>query len=403
MLGVGGASAIILLSLSWVMVRRRREAEDQFQESALLAASDGTTVELEQESAVARRPEPAEETSFISDFSPSDIDALQEETGEVDPAAEADVYIAYGRYQQAEGLVKQAIEKAPERLDLRLKLLEIYFTTRNAADFIALAEELEREGAEAQDVQLWERVKSMGQELAPDHRLFARVVQPEASELADLTDASALASGSEPLHSDSDSLANFDLSLEADLAAESALGTPGAAGAAPDDNARPEDKTQRRGHELDEDSGLVLDLEDLSSLESSLDDLQFGAPGEGAAGGDSPRQRPATSGGTTSPDSLSSMSVSKTALPPEEEDIPAFSLDDLDLEGSDFADSVPVDGLTGLDEADESEEVETKLDLARAYWEMGDGDGAREILEEVLTEGSDMQKVAAQELMEQMG
>ncbi len=45
-------------------------------------------------------------------------------------------------------------------------------------------------------------------------------------------------------------------------------------------------------------------------------------------------------------------------------------------------------------------EVGTKLDLARAYMDMGDPDGARNILEEVLSEGSAAQKQEAQRLME---
>ena len=45
-------------------------------------------------------------------------------------------------------------------------------------------------------------------------------------------------------------------------------------------------------------------------------------------------------------------------------------------------------------------EVGTKLDLARAYMDMGDPDGARSILEEVLPEGNPSQKQEAQRLME---
>ena len=47
-------------------------------------------------------------------------------------------------------------------------------------------------------------------------------------------------------------------------------------------------------------------------------------------------------------------------------------------------------------------EVGTKLDLARAYMDMGDPDGARNILEEVLSEGSPAQKQEAQRLMESL-
>jgi pilus assembly protein FimV len=45
-------------------------------------------------------------------------------------------------------------------------------------------------------------------------------------------------------------------------------------------------------------------------------------------------------------------------------------------------------------------EVGTKLDLARAYMDMGDPDGARSILEEVLQEGSSSQKQEAERLLD---
>ena len=56
-----------------------------------------------------------------------------------------------------------------------------------------------------------------------------------------------------------------------------------------------------------------------------------------------------------------------------------------------------LDALGFLDGADE---VETKLDLARAYIDMDDVEGARDILEEIAQEGSDAQKEEAQELLE---
>lgn len=66
-----------------------------------------------------------------------------------------------------------------------------------------------------------------------------------------------------------------------------------------------------------------------------------------------------------------------------------------DLSGEDLEDD-EFDFLSGTDES------ATKLDLARAYVEMGDADGAREILEEVSLEGNDEQKAEAQELLKNL-
>jgi pilus assembly protein FimV len=52
---------------------------------------------------------------------------------------------------------------------------------------------------------------------------------------------------------------------------------------------------------------------------------------------------------------------------------------------------------------DHWQEVATKLDLAKAYQEMGDASGAREIIEEVLREGDTEQREAAQSLLAQLG
>ncbi len=53
-------------------------------------------------------------------------------------------------------------------------------------------------------------------------------------------------------------------------------------------------------------------------------------------------------------------------------------------------------------QGDQWQEVSTKLDLAKAYQEMGDNDGAREILEEVLREGDATQREAAQAIFDQL-
>jgi pilus assembly protein FimV len=66
--------------------------------------------------------------------------------------------------------------------------------------------------------------------------------------------------------------------------------------------------------------------------------------------------------------------------------------DDIDLEGE-----LDEDIFSNVDE------VGTKLDLAKAYVDMGDSDGARSILDEVLEEGDDSQKQQAEELLQQMG
>ena len=78
---------------------------------------------------------------------------------------------------------------------------------------------------------------------------------------------------------------------------------------------------------------------------------------------------------------------------------------DLDLSGLSLELGEPAASATGTREPAEtdSQEVATKLDLARAYKEMGDREGAREILEEVLKEGTPQQQDDARALLDSLG
>ena len=89
-----------------------------------------------------------------------------------DPLAEADFHMAYGLYDQAAELVNQAIAREPERRELKLKLLEVYFVWGNKAKFEQLATGLHatREGAMPGE---WEKIVIMGRQIAPENSLFA--------------------------------------------------------------------------------------------------------------------------------------------------------------------------------------------------------------------------------------
>src|ERR1700728_265296 len=89
-----------------------------------------------------------------------------------DPLAEADFHMAYGLYDQAADLVRIALEREPDRRDLRLKLLEIYFVWGNKEAFLQAAKGLEatRDRAPAGE---WEKIVIMGKQICPDDPLFA--------------------------------------------------------------------------------------------------------------------------------------------------------------------------------------------------------------------------------------
>jgi pilus assembly protein FimV len=88
-----------------------------------------------------------------------------------DPLAEADFHMAYGLYDQAADLVRIALEREPDRRDLRMKLLEIYFVWGNKDAFLQTAKQLEatRDRAPAGE---WDKIVIMGKQICPDEPLF---------------------------------------------------------------------------------------------------------------------------------------------------------------------------------------------------------------------------------------
>jgi pilus assembly protein FimV len=100
-----------------------------------------------------------------------------------DALAEADFHMAYGLYDQAADLVKIAISRDPERRDLKLKLLEIYFVWGNKDLFLETARELHatRDAAAPGE---WDKILIMGKQIAPTDALF----EGETASLSDLVD-----------------------------------------------------------------------------------------------------------------------------------------------------------------------------------------------------------------------
>lgn len=475
MLGVAVGGIVVLLALLWVAISRRRSSSADFQESILISTVDDTDSEQLTET-IPEEPvtHPTEETSFLSDFSPSDIDALQDETGEVDPLAEADVYIAYGRYQQAEELIRQAIEKAPERIELKHKLFEILYATKDKDAFVSLAESASSGGLEQKDPDAWAKVVSMGAKLAADHALFSAAAADQSllddDDLASLEDELSLddelgldessttvglmeAGGSGGEKEADDTLGSLDMDQSSDfsglddlddLALDSDLnmddGDSGEIdlGLDLEDSAKTvvSDEQEERfslddldGLDADTDISLVkpeesdegsdlldltldsldadesLDEESLSiedPLESAeLDQLKVDAESEaeqleeGVI--DFSDSIQLEEGDSQVFDTLELEQVEDLA---EEDSGPdSFSLDDLEQDDDD--DSLFHTGDED-DEADAADEVNTKLDLARAYVDMEDADGARSILEEVLKEGNEGQQKAAREMLNQL-
>ncbi|MCG7915011.1 MAG: hypothetical protein JAY71_14190 [Candidatus Thiodiazotropha weberae] len=415
MVAIIGGAGVLLLGLLAMIMRRRKEAEAEFAESILVSPdSDIAPSGVDDSSSLTS---PTDETSFMSDFSPSDIDALQDETGEVDPLSEADVYIAYGRYQQAEELINQAIEKYPEREELKHKLLEIYFSAKKSDAYTDLAQQLHDNGLEEQQPDAWSKIATMGKELNPGYALFAGAAGLAAADMADDMD---------------------DLGLDLGQLSEADVSTPAVeeAQAVAEDVSDELDSMDLSGLEnLDEmdsetlEADLSLDseflnkmdgsestpaMEDSDALDIDLSDLEVESV---PAGIDSAPVAEETNEDPL-PFDLSDVDDSEVidGIDDQVEMEDSEVLDNLDLESierelegisSDLDNEESNDGdeLSLLQshsenlDLDSTDEITTKLDLARAYIDMGDNEGAKSILEEVVGEGSENQQKEAQDLL----
>ncbi|MBX9721607.1 MAG: LysM peptidoglycan-binding domain-containing protein, partial [Candidatus Obscuribacterales bacterium] len=143
---------------------------------------------------------------FNSNFAPS---ASQLDANEVDPVAEADVYIAYGRDSQAEEILKEALRTQPDRHAVRLKLLEIYFGRKDLRSFELYSGELY--GMTRGEGEDWAQAASMGITLDPNNPLYAG-----ATAQVDAYASNSLGLPTQPLE-DLESDALLDNSLSEDM------------------------------------------------------------------------------------------------------------------------------------------------------------------------------------------
>ena len=143
-----------------------RSVADENPEGAFLVEESGT----HQRPRFGAAPAPAAARHVSSDETISTEAAINLDQG--DPLAEADFHMAYGLYDQAADLIRIAINREPNRRDLKLKLLEVFFVWGNKEQFLQAAHELAATRDEAAPGE-WEKIVIMGKQLAPDDSLFA--------------------------------------------------------------------------------------------------------------------------------------------------------------------------------------------------------------------------------------
>lgn len=361
MMGIAVAVLVVLLALIWAAFSRRNKA-DKPMPPPQKADATTTTVAEPDSVPLAEEPQSAvvdedDDNSFLSEFTPADLDELNaQETGEVDPISEADVYIAYGRFDQAEELVKSALEQEPGKVAYQHKLLEIYYANKDEAKFTALAKSMADAGAEEADPDAWNRAKLMGGDLDPENPLFADAMDAVSQDITEDLDIA---------------LSELESQLTDDEGAVADLNVPS------------EDLDEL---DLGEIAGKPVE-EEIPELDTASEEVISEPAAEDAAIEELAAELEAFDINTLSE---SEESTAAAEIPSTAD---SFGSDDDLLLNDDL------DDLGGMDEIDD---VATKIDLARAYVEMGDKEGAKGILEEVLEEGSEAQKQEAQTLISEI-
>jgi pilus assembly protein FimV len=386
---------------------------------------------------------------FNSSFAPS---ASQLDTNEVDPVAEADVYIAYGRDAQAEEILKEALRTHPERYPVRLKLLEIYAARKDLRSFETQATDMysmtKGQGDE------WAQVAALGLAIDPVNPLYAgaasagpatiipaaqaepvllakKAVVEDVSTDLDLSDMTALPVAEQvatPAKPAEDHTLDFDLgglSFEPvapqaapAAAADMDFSLPGTAvpAAAPAPAKAEESIDMAFNMDFDAPAAPAANAEHAKALDDIDLDLasndftaEYAASGKNDLSGmgdlasafnipSAPAPAPAASPSMD----LDAMNFDLPSAPATASAAtPQFDMTgiDLDLPPMDNADHFA--NTMVMETGDQSAvhmEMETKLDLAIAYQEIGDKEGARELLDEVIKGGSGEQVGKAKEM-----
>lgn len=384
-----GGAAVALLAGGLMFLRSRRRAEtgetsfleSRLQPDSFFGASGGQRVDTRD----------ATGGPSSMSYSLSQLDAI----GDVDPVAEADVYLAYGRDLQAEEILKEALRSTPDRLAIRTKLLEVYAKRRDTKGFEQLASQLySLTQGEGED---WARAQELGLGIDPENPLYQPGGQPAEAPLSVEQPADGLGASTIP-HSV--------------MPAPSILDS--VAPSAPENLAASGD-----GVDLDLDISSPAPLDEVNDSVAppvtAAGDLpplelpEFGSDLPSAPTQASPAEAPLEFGvdlpslePTSSPAADAQGLDFGVEAPSAPAPAPAFDLGDLSLDLDTPAAPAPA---AEPDQAGDlaADPMARKLELADEFRQIGDADGARELLQEVVEQAQDAGlKARAQSMLDSL-
>ncbi|QPC30452.1 hypothetical protein IS481_11790 [Caldimonas thermodepolymerans] len=386
LLPAAGGLVALLLGFGLYRMRSRSKKdsgetsflESRLQPDSFFGASGGQRIDTKDASGA---------PSSLS-YSLSQLDAI----GDVDPVAEADVYLAYGRDLQAEEILKEAMRANPERLAIRTKLLEVYAKRRDTKGFELLATQLYGlTGGEGED---WAKAQELGQQIDPENPLYKPGGAPAEAQAApgkaEPLGASTMPQSIMPTPSkfEEPPVASVDLDLDLPLP-----DTPAVTPLADPEVTKPLAPAP------------VAEAPAVESLDFSLSESADPAPAAASAGVQDLNMS------FDLPEVAAAAPATADAQPSNTLE---FDLGDisLDLDGvkdaaRDFGGpSQPgvLDELPDLDlgDGDAGDPLARKLELAEEFRQIGDREGARELLQEVVSKSSGALKAKAQTMLAEL-
>ena len=450
LLGLVGGGAVVLLLLLLLLARRRKaqQAAEKHQRMARALAEEqpfSADLDLPESSfeglevpspsvklATAPTPAPAPAPVIAPVVLTTPIAAPL-----VSPAAErsddvlgqAQSHIDAGRLNQAAALLEDGVKREPQRSDLRLKLMEVYGQQGDRDAFVGQERKLVANGDNfAQVEKLKSRFPAMALVAAGGIAAAAVAAELDAQYVKDLLLDEPQAPAAEPAPFEDDLDSAFDLSLDD-------LDTIQPVAPAPALAPEPEVEALADLDEfpLDDDLSFESALQQQTEIKENLDDLSDFDLDLDLGAQPSPAMLAEDDFLLDLDEGVKDFPVAETPAVPDvaldDLDLPAdfdlslademstpdtfaAELDDVNAELESLSHSIgeptfteadaALDGDDEFDFLSGTDEAATKLDLAQAYIDMGDSDGARDILNEVVSEGSDEQKSEAREMLSRL-
>lgn len=424
---LGGLGALLAAGLGLFWYRRRR-ADEEFEISMLSIESNSQSIDVDTKSGqsasvsasvsttssvseAAPKEEVDKETSFLTVY--SDSDAVVQ-ADEVDPIAEADVYIAYGRDEQAEEVLLDGVTNHPDRVDVKQKLLGLYFKNKNTEGFERVSEELYAQ-RDAMSGEAWQEISDMGKELLPDNPLFALSgsdfdAVDKAEEVVDSTESA------DESNDAGDAADIDDDALVFDTVDESADEEVAAAQIEQQEAEQALDDLDIASIEDDESIQLIQFDEDRSEI-SELDEIQIDAlpiEDDDVLSLDSAEEQDDVVeldlGDVSDSEQSDNVEVelSENDLVfdiDESNDEPQQASNDLGDDETEFGSERKISEVPEVSDLvidPDYDEAQTQYELAKVFVDLGDDDGARKILEDLVDNASNSEELVknAQELLD---